>query len=34
MEKIFMNIENSKTNETKKFVLNFSQRLKLSKLEI
>ena len=27
METIFMNIENSKTNETKKFVLNFSQRL-------
>ena len=29
MEKIFMNTENSKTNEPNKFVLNFSQRLDL-----
>ena len=29
METIFMNTENSKTNEPHKFVLNFSQRLNL-----
>ena len=29
MEAIFMNIENSKTNEPYKFVLNLSQRLDL-----
>ena len=29
METIFMNTENSKTNEQRKFVLNLSQRLDL-----
>ena len=29
METIFMNMENSKTNESHKFVLNLSQRLAL-----
>ena len=29
MERIFMNTENSKTNEPHKFVLNLSQRLDL-----
>ena len=29
METIFMNIENSKTNEPHKFILNLSQRLDL-----
>ena len=29
MEKIFMNIEHSKTNKTHKFVLNLSQRFDL-----
>ena len=29
MERIFMNMENSKTNEPHKFVLNLSQRLDL-----
>ena len=29
METIFMNTENSKTNESRKFVLNLSQRLDL-----
>ena len=29
METIFMNMENTKTNETHKFVLNLSQRLDL-----
>ena len=29
METIFMNAENSKTNESHKFVLNFSKRLDL-----
>ena len=31
MEKIFMNTENSKTNEPHKFDLKFSQRLNLNK---
>ena len=31
MKTIFMNIENNKTNESNKFVLNVSQRLDLSK---
>ena len=30
METIFMNTENSKTNEPNKFVLNLSQRLDLN----
>ena len=30
METMFMNMENSKTNEPHKFVLNLSQRLDLS----
>ena len=30
METIFMNMENSKTNELRKFVLNLSQRLDLT----
>ena len=30
METIFMNLENSKTNEPQKFVLNLSQRIDLS----
>ena len=30
METIFMNTEDSETNEPNKFVLNFSQRLNLS----
>ena len=32
METIFMNTENSKTNETHKFFLNLSQRLDLRSL--
>ena len=32
METIFMNTENSKMNETNKFVLNLSQRLDLRSL--
>ena len=32
METIFMNMENSKTNESHKFVLNLSQRLDLRSL--
>ena len=32
METIFMNMENSKTNEPHKFVLNLSQRLDLRSL--
>ena len=33
METIFMNTENSKTNEPHKFVLNLSQRLDLNDID-